>query len=229
MKKHIDKILSTYQDDDISYSRPKDAVLDVALFVRVSTSDQTTDNQIIELSEICERNKWYITKVYNETVSGTLGVDDRSELSAMMKDASRKEFDKIVVWSVDRLSRSMTHLVNVLSQMKDVGVDIYSYKQGIDTSTTMGSSFFQMVGIFAELENNMRKERQSIGIKRALSQGVKFGRRKVVDSDKELEIVELRHKGKSLRYIAKKVGISLGSVQKVCSTKSSANPVDTTH
>ena len=229
MKKHIDKILSTYQDDDISYSRPKDAVLDVALFVRVSTSDQTTDNQIIELSEICERNKWYITKVYNETVSGTLGVDDRSELSAMMKDASRKEFDKIVVWSVDRLSRSMTHLVNVLSQMKDVGVDIYSYKQGIDTSTTMGSSFFQMVGIFAELENNMRKERQSIGIKRALSQGVKFGRRKVVDADKELEIVEMRHKGKSLRYIAKKTGISLGSVQRVCSTKSSANPVVTTH
>ncbi len=124
------------------------------------------------------------------------------------------------MWSVDRLSRSMTHLVNVLSQMKDVGVDIYSYKQGIDTSTTMGSSFFQMVGIFAELENNMRKERQSIGIKRALSQGVKFGRRKVVDEDTELEIVELRHKGKTLRYIAKKTGISLGSVQKVCSTKS---------
>ena len=124
------------------------------------------------------------------------------------------------MWSVDRLSRSMTHLVNVLSQMKDVGVDIYSYKQGIDTSTTMGSSFFQMVGIFAELENNMRKERQSIGIKRALSQGVKFGRRKVVDEDTELDIVEMRHNGKTLRYIAKKTGISLGSVQKVCSTKS---------
>jgi len=132
-----------------------------------------------------------------------------------MKDASRKKFDKIVVWSVDRLSRSMTHLVNVLSQMKDVGVDIYSYKQGIDTSTTMGSSFFQMVGIFAELENTMRKERQSIGIKRAKSQGVKFGRKDVVDEDIELRIVELRHKKKSIRYIAKDTGISVGRVHRV--------------
>ena len=189
--------------------------LDVALFVRVSTSGQTTDNQIIELKEICERNKWNITKVYNETISGTKGADERSELSLMMKDASRKKFDKIVVWSVDRLSRSMTHLVNVLSQMKDVGVDIYSYKQGIDTSTTMGSSFFQMVGIFAEPENTMRKERQSIGIKRAKSQGVKFGRKDVVDEDIELRIVELRHKKKSIRYIAKDTGISVGRVHRV--------------
>ena len=189
--------------------------LDVALFVRVSTSGQTTDNQIIELKEICERNKWNITKVYNETISGTKGADERPELSLMMKDASRKKFDKIVVWSVDRLSRSMTHLVNVLSQMKDVGVDIYSYKQGIDTSTTMGSSFFQMVGIFAELENTMRKERQSIGIKRAKSQGVKFGRKDVVDEDIELRIVELRHKKKSIRYIAKDTGISVGRVHRV--------------
>jgi DNA invertase Pin-like site-specific DNA recombinase len=217
MKKHNEEELDW---EDRMYKWIDECVLDVVIYVRVSTSGQTTENQIIELAEVCERNKWNIVKVYNETMSGTKGVDERSELSRLMKDASRKKFDKIVVWSVDRLSRSMTHLVNVLSQMKDVGVDIYSYKQGIDTSTTMGSSFFQMVGIFAELENNMRKERQSIGIKRALSQGVKFGRRKVVDEDTELDIVEMRHKGKTLRYIAKKTGISLGSVQKVCSTKS---------
>ena len=172
MKKHNEEELDW---EDRMYKWIDDCVLDVAIYVRVSTSGQTTENQIIELAEVCERNKWNIVKVYNETMSGTKGVDERSELSRLMKDASRKKFDKIVVWSVDRLSRSMTHLVNVLSQMKDVGVDIYSYKQGIDTSTTMGSSFFQMVGIFAELENNMRKERQSLGIKRALSQGVKFG------------------------------------------------------
>ena len=202
------------QNDDIEYSRPKDAVLDVALFVRVSTSSQSVDNQIFELAEICERNKWYITKVYNETVSGTLGVDERSELSAMMKDASRKKFDKIVVWSVDRLGRSMKHLVNVLSQMKDVGVDVYSYKQGIDTSTTMGSSFFHMVGIFAELENNMRKERQKIGIRRALDNGAKFGRKSIMTDKLVQSVVDLRRKGLSMRGVATELNVSTTIVQK---------------
>ena len=216
MNKHIEQIVKSYADDDVL----EDTVLDVAVYVRVSTSGQTTENQLIELTEVCERNKWHITSVYNETISGTKGVDERDELNRMMKDASRKKFDKIVVWSVDRVGRSMKHLVTVLSQLKDLGCDIYSYKQAIDTSTTMGSSFFHMVGIFAELENNMRKERQKIGIKRALSQGVKFGRRAVVDADKELAIVELRHKGKSIRYIAKKIGISVGRTHQVCSSTS---------
>ena len=194
--------------------------LDVALFVRVSTSGQTTDNQIIELKEICERNKWNITKVYNETISGTKGADERSELSLMMKDASRKKFDKLVVWSVDRVGRSMKHLVSVLSQLKDLEVDIYSYKQGIDTSTTMGASFFHMVGIFSELEHNLRAERQKIGIKRAMQQGVKFGRKDVVDEDIEYQIYQLRSKGKSIRAIAKSVGISVGRTHQVCSSMS---------
>ncbi len=216
MNKHIEQIVKSYAEDDVL----EDTVLDVAVYVRVSTSGQTTENQLIELSEVCERNKWHITNVYNETISGTKGVDERAELNRLMQDASRKKFSKVVVWSVDRVGRSMKHLVTVLSQLKDLGCDIYSYKQAIDTSTTMGSSFFHMVGIFAELENNMRAERQKIGIKRAMSQGVKFGRRAVVDEDKELAIVELRHKGKSIRYIAKKIGISVGRTHQVCSSTS---------
>jgi DNA invertase Pin-like site-specific DNA recombinase len=192
----------------------------VAMFVRVSTIQQTTENQLLELYEVCERNDWTVVEEYNETVSGTKGVNDRKELERMLKDASRKKFDKVVIWSVDRLGRSMKHLVSVLSQLKDLDIDIYSYKQGIDTSTTMGSSFFHMVGIFAELENNMRRERQIVGIKRALKDGVKFGRKDVVDEDKEYEIYQLRNKGKSIRAIAKEVGISVGRTHKVCSSLS---------
>ena len=138
----------------------------------------------------------------------------------MLDDASRKKFDKLVVWSVDRVGRSMKHLVSVLSQLKDLEVDIYSYKQGIDTSTTMGASFFHMVGIFSELEHNLRAERQKIGIKRAMQQGVKFGRKDVVDEDIEYEIYQLRSKGKSIRAIAKSVGISVGRTHQVCSSMS---------
>ena len=188
----------------------------VAVYVRVSTQQQTTVNQLLELYEVCERNDWTIVDEYNETVSGTKGVNDRKELDRMLKDASRKKFQKVVVWSVDRVGRSMKHLVSVLSQLKDLDIDIYSYKQGIDTSTTMGSSFFHMVGIFAELENNMRRERQIVGIKRALKDGVKFGRKDVVDEDKEYQIWQLRTKGKSIRAIAKEVGISVGRILKVC-------------
>jgi DNA invertase Pin-like site-specific DNA recombinase len=192
----------------------------VGIYVRVSTIQQTTENQLLEPYEVCERNDWSVVEEYNETVSGTKGVDDRQELNRLLKDASRKKFDKVVIWSVDRLGRSMKHLVTVLSQLKDLDIDIYSYKQGIDTSTTMGSSFFHMVGIFAELENNMRRERQIVGIKRALKDGVKFGRKDVVDEDKEYQIYQLRSKGKSIRAIAKEVGISVGRTHKVCSSLS---------
>jgi DNA invertase Pin-like site-specific DNA recombinase len=192
----------------------------VGIYVRVITLQQTTDNQLLELYEICERNDWTVVEEYNETVSGTKGVDSRSELNRLLKDASRKKFSKVVIWSVDRLGRSMKHLVMVLSQLKDLDVDIYSYKQGIDTSTTMGSSFFHMVGIFAELENNMRSERQKIGIKRAMKDGIKFGRKDVMDEEKEYQIYNLRSKGKSIRAIAKEVGISVGRTHKACSSMS---------
>jgi len=192
----------------------------VGIYVRVSTLQQTTENQLLELYEICERNDWTVVEEYNETVSGTKGVDSRSELNRLLKDASRKKFEKVVIWSVDRLGRSMKHLVSVLSQLKDMNVDIYSYKQGIDTSTTMGASFFHMVGIFSELEHNLRAERQKIGIKRAMAQGVKFGRKDVVDEDIEYQIYQMRTKGKSIRAIAKSVGISVGRTHQVCSSMS---------
>ena len=188
--------------------------------MRCSTSHQTTENQRLELYEICERNDWVVVEEYDETISGTKGVNEREELRRMMTDASRKKFNKLVVWSIDRLGRNMKHLVSVLSQLKDLDIDIYSYKQGIDTSTTMGSSFFYMVGIFAELENNMRRERQIIGIKRALKEGVKFGRKDVVDEDIEYEILKLRQQGKSYRKIAQRVGISHTRVAKQCKSLS---------
>ena len=210
MKKHIERMVKSYAEDDVL----EDSVLDVAVYVRVSTSGQTTENQLIELTEVCERNKWHITNVYNETVSGTKGVDERAELNRLMQDASRKKFSKVVVWSVDRVGRSMKHLVTVLSQLKDLGCDIYSYKQAIDTSTTMGSSFFHMVGIFAELENNMRKERQKIGIRRALDNGAKFGRKSIMTDKLVQSVVDLRRKGLSMRGIATELDVSTTIVQK---------------
>ncbi len=188
----------------------------VAIYVRVSTQHQTTENQLVELHEVCDRNDWEIVEEYNETISGTKGINERTELNRLLIDAGRKKFDKVVVWSVDRVGRSMKHLVTVLSQLKDLGCDIYSYKQAIDTSTTMGSSFFHMVGIFAELENNMRAERQRIGIKRALENGAKFGRKSIMTDKLVKSVVDLRNQGQSIRKIASALKISTGTVQNAC-------------
>ena len=191
--------------------------MNVAIYVRVSTQQQTTENQLLELYEVCERNDWIVVEEYNETVSGTKGQTDREELNRMMIDASRRKFEKVVVWSVDRIGRDMKHLVSVLSQMKDLNVDLYSYKQGIDTSTTMGSSFFYMVGIFAELENNMRRERQIVGIRRALDNGAKFGRKSKLNDVTISAISSMRDEGQSIRKIAKELNLGVGTVHKACS------------
>ena len=191
--------------------------MNVAIYVRVSTQQQTTENQLLELYEVCERNDWTVVEEYNETVSGTKGQSDREELNRMMIDASRRKFEKVVVWSVDRIGRDMKHLVSVLSQMKDLNVDLYSYKQGIDTSTTMGSSFFYMVGIFAELENNMRRERQIVGIRRALENGAKFGRKSKLNDVTISAISSMSDEGQSIRKIAKELNLGVGTVHKACS------------
>ena len=189
-------------------------VLQVACYLRVSTSSQHTENQLIELIDVCNRNKWQITEIYDETISGTKGVDERYELNRMMHDACQKKFDKVVCYSVDRLGRSMKHLVGVLSQLDDLNVDVFSYVQGIDTSTQFGKSMFQMVGIFAELENNMRADRQRIGIKRALDNGAKFGRKSIMNEELIIKINGLREKGHSMRYIASECDVSTTIVQK---------------
>jgi DNA invertase Pin-like site-specific DNA recombinase len=199
--------------------------INVAIFVRVSSSQQSTEMQISDLHEVCERNDWRIVETYNETVSGTKGQGERSELNRLMIDASRRKFDKVVVWSVDRLGRNMKHLVSVLAQLNELDINLYAYKQGIDTSTTMGQSFFYMVGIFAELENNMRKERQSLGIKKALEKGAKFGRKSKLDKKVLAEISSLREQGLSMRGIAKQLNISVATVHKGCSEMVAENQV----
>jgi DNA invertase Pin-like site-specific DNA recombinase len=188
----------------------------VGVYLRVSTSQkQTTLNQRMELEDVCRRNDWEIVEVYDETISGTKSIDDRKELKRMLNDASSKYFDMVVVFSVCRIARSMSQLLSVMTHLDELGCDIYAHQQGIRTDTSIGRMFFQMCGIMSEVEMSIRKDRQMIGIKRAKSQGVKFGRKDVVDEDMELRIVELRHKGKSIRAIAKNVGISVGRVHKV--------------
>ena len=188
----------------------------VAIYTRVSTLDQTIDNQLIELRDHCSRMEWEVVKEYaDEGLSGTLSREKRPALNALIKDAYRKRFDSVVCWDISRIGRSMKELVLFLSDMKDRNVGICSVRQGFDTSTSMGEIMFQFVGILSSWEREMIRERTLAGLERAKSEGKTLGRRKVTNETMTAKILELRTAKKSIREIASEVGVSRGTVSNV--------------
>ena len=188
----------------------------VAIYCRVSTLDQTVDNQLIELRDHCSKMGWEITKEYSdEGLSGTLSREKRPALNSLIKDAYRKRFDAVVCWDISRIGRSMKELVLFLSDMKDRDIGIVSVRQGFDTSTTMGEMMFQFVGILSSWEREMIRERTLAELERAKSEGKTLGRKKVVNDEITSQIVELRNAKKSIREIASEVGVSRGTVSNV--------------
>ncbi len=145
-----------------------------ALYMRVSTSDQNLNNQLLELREHCKRNNYEIVGEYSDTISGTKS--SRPELDRMLQDMRDKKFESICVWKFDRLGRSTIHLLQVLEEMKNKGVSLVATSQNIDTSTPIGKLFFTILSGIAELEREMIVERTLLGLKRAKSQGKTLGR-----------------------------------------------------
>ncbi len=128
----------------------------IALYLRVSTSKQETQNQRRELEAVAARSGWEIVKVYEDAgISGAKGRDGRPGLDVMLKAVNAKEFDLVATWSVDRLGRSLTDLLSILQCLRDKGVDLFLHQQGLDTSTTAGNAMFQMLGVFAEFERGI--------------------------------------------------------------------------
>jgi len=149
----------------------------VAIYLRVSTDSQTTDNQRRELEAVAARSGWQIVKVYEDAgISGAKGRDKRPGLDAMMKAVNAKEFQMVAAWSVDRLGRSLTDLLAILQALHDKGVDLFLHQQGLDTSTTAGRAMFQMLGVFAEFERGIIRERVNAGLARAREKGTALGR-----------------------------------------------------
>ena len=189
----------------------------VALYVRVSTDEQTTDNQCRELRAVAKRSGWKIVDVYEDNgISGANGREKRPALDKLLKDATRREFDMIAAWSVDRLGRSLQHLVGLLEELQALGVDLYLHQQGLDTSTPSGRAMFQMCGVFAEFERAMLVERTKAGMARATAKGSRSGRPPVPQVTKR-RIGKLRQQGKSMRAIAKTTGVSVAAVHKTIS------------
>jgi DNA invertase Pin-like site-specific DNA recombinase len=186
-----------------------------ALYARVSTDQQTTQNQLKELRAVARRMGWKLDGEFiDQGVSGAKGRDQRPAFDNMLKAATRKEFDVILAWSVDRLGRSLQHLVSFLGEIHAKGIDLYLHQQGIDTTTPAGKALFQMCGVFAEFERAMIQERVKAGLARARAQGKTLGRPRVAPSI-ERSIRRARDKGKGIKKIARELRIGVGTVQRV--------------
>jgi len=147
------------------------------LYLRVSTTDQTTLNQEIELKKYCENNKIEIYKIYREEgVSGSK--TSRPQLDLMLQDMRKGLINCIICWKFDRLGRSTSHLLQVLEELRNKKVTLIATSQNIDTSTPMGKFFFTILSSFAEMEREMITERIKLGLKRRKSQGKPLGRQK---------------------------------------------------
>jgi DNA invertase Pin-like site-specific DNA recombinase len=159
-------------------ARPNSLVdkMKAALYLRVSTSDQTTLNQEMELKQYCEKEGWQVYSIYkDEGISGAK--TSRPELDRLLKDMRDRKFDVVVVWKFDRLGRSTAHLLQVLEELKNKGVRLVATSQNIDTSTPMGKFFFTILSGFAEMEREMITERIKLGLKRREKEGKPLGRK----------------------------------------------------
>jgi len=199
----------------------------VALYLRVSTSEQTTRNQRRELKAVADRHGWEIVKVFEDAgISGAKGRDERAGLDELMKAVARREIDMVAAWSVDRLGRSLMDLLGLLKELHAKGVDLFLHQQGLDTSTPSGRAMFQMLGVFAGFERAMIRERMLAGIVRARADGTKLGRRRVEDTDpKKITAARApRSRGVGYRRIAREVWLGVGTVMRLVASKSQRQP-----
>jgi len=188
------------------------------LYLRVSTTDQTTANQERELREIAERAGWEVVRVYKDHgISGAKGRDKRPAFDALCRDASTRQFDVVMAWSVDRLGRSLQDLIAFLSELHALKVDLFLKSQGIDTTTPGGKAMFQMMGVFAEFERSIIQERVRAGLRRAKQEGKRLGRPRIAPELEARILAALKVPGRTegVRKIAKRFGVDPSTVQRI--------------
>ncbi len=191
-----------------------------AIYARVSTKKhQTPKNQIARLREVADKAGWEVVEEFvDRGISGAKGRDKRPAFDRLCTAATRREIDVVMAWSVDRLGRSLQDLVAFLGDLQASGVDLYLDRQGIDTTTPGGKALFQMMGVFAEFERAMIRERVQAGLERAKKHGTKSGRpvgRPKVNGKKRRAILEARNDSKGINKIASELGVGSSTVRRV--------------
>jgi DNA invertase Pin-like site-specific DNA recombinase len=180
-----------------------------ALYVRVSTLDQHPETQGLELRQFARQRGYDIVEEYvDHGVSGTKV--RRPALDRLLKDAHRRRFDAVLVWSCDRLARSTKHFLQVLDELNELGIQFHSQREAIDTEGPLGRPIVIIISAVAELEKSLIVERVRAGMRRAKFEGRRIGRTPL-DVD-HVALVRDRLSGMSLTIVAKKHGLSRASV-----------------
>ena len=176
----------------------------VGVYVRVSTAGQTVENQERELLAHCDRQGWTVFKVYrDEGFSGSLA--DRPALNELMADARQGTISLVCVWKIDRLFRSIAHLIGTLADLRELGVGFMSLTEGINTETAQGRMLANFLGAIAEFEKELVVERVRSGMARAKANGVSVGRPRTAFD--YARAVELRKQGLGYKAVAKALSV----------------------
>ena len=188
----------------------------VCLYCRVSTSHQTPENQLRELREVAERMGYEIVSEFIDNgISGAKSRKDRPALDEMMKLAIQRKFEMVMCWSIDRLGRSLQHLVEILNELHAMKIDLYFMQQGMDTTTPSGRMIFSVFGAIGEFERNLIRERVIAGQQRAKAAGVHIGRPTKMNDGMKSAIKAMHQNGMSIRQIAKSCKVGVGTVYSV--------------
>lgn len=184
----------------------------VAIYVRVSTSDQSTDSQLLEAKAYCASRGWNEPTIYED--HGISGAKlSRPKYNQLKEAIRRKQVDVLIVFKLDRLARSLRELVLLVEEMEALGVRLISLKEAIDLTLPTGRLMFGLISTFAQFERSIIAERVRAGMAAAKARGSKVGRPSPLDTAK---VKEMRAQGKSLREIAKIVGSSPSAVSRAC-------------
>lgn len=187
----------------------------IALYARVSTTDQTTDPQLFGLRRYAEGRGLSVAREFvDHGVSGAR--DSRPALDALTKACKRREVDAVAVTKLDRLARSVRHLTALGAELEALGVELIVVEQGLDTSTPAGRLLFNVLGSIAEFERDLIRERTVAGLHAAKRRGSKLGRPTALSAEKLERARRLRAAGQSVRYVAETLGVSKSAVARAC-------------
>jgi DNA invertase Pin-like site-specific DNA recombinase len=188
----------------------------VGLYLRVSTGGQTVENQRRDLKRVVEQRGWEIVEEYiDHGISGAKGRDKRRALDQLCKDAAQGRLDVVAAWSLDRLGRSLQHVVTLLGDLSERKVAVYLHQQQVDGTTAAGKAMLGMCAVFAEFERSVIVERVHAGLARARAEGRKLGRPTSVTAKTEERIRRLLAAGTGKLKIARELGCGVSTVQRV--------------
>lgn len=191
----------------------------VVIYTRVSSPDQHPETQLCDLRPLAAARGYEIVGEYTDTISGTKA--KRPGLDRLLSDARRGRFDGVMLWSFDRMARSVKHFLEVLDELNHLNIGLVSFRENIDTSGPLGRAMIVIVAAISELERSLIVERVRAGMRRAKLEGRQIGRARL-DIDRQ-KVVEDRRTGMSLTNVANRYNISRASVCRLVKESNSSS------